>query len=154
MRPLIQKAAEYRVYVVCGRVAAVAQKTPGNPHKIAWNVARGGMFRNLRWDDWPLDVCQVAVDAFNLSELHFGGVDIMVEQGTNKAYFIETNSAPSLPLGETGNHTYRHTSMAKAFKYHADNGRDRLELASEHEGWRKYIHPGVWSREDRRRAAA
>lgn len=155
-RPYVAKQAEYRVYVVCGRVAAVAQKTPGNPNKIAWNVARGGMFRNLRWDSWPLDVCQVAVDCFNVSDLHFGGVDVMVEEGTGTPYFIEINSAPSLPLSESGRHTYRHQSMAKAFMYHQVNGLDRLELDSENQGWRHYIHPGVWSREARHqeRAAA
>ena len=59
----------------------------------------------VRWDDWPLAVCQKALDAFELSSLDFGGVDIMVEEGTHAAYFIEINSAPSLPLTSTSNPT-------------------------------------------------
>ena len=145
MRPRIQKAAEYRVYVVCGKVVAVARKTPGDPTKTAWNVARGGRFDLVRWDDWPLDVCRVAIGAFNLSELHFGGVDIMVEEGTNNPYFIEINSAPSLPLTSTRTHTTRHDAMARAFEWHAEYGRDRINCDSlGYEGWRSVIHPAIW----------
>ena len=50
----IPKVSEYRVFCGSGRVLCVAQKTPGNPQDIAWNVAKGGRFDNVRWGDWPL----------------------------------------------------------------------------------------------------
>src|SRR5690606_2071639 len=75
--PLIPKIAEYRVFVVSGRAVAVARKTPGNPDDVAWNVARGGRFDNVRWGEWPLKAVRVAIEAFNMSDLDFGGVDIM-----------------------------------------------------------------------------
>lgn len=142
MRPRINKTAEYRVYVMCGKVVHVARKTPGDPNKTAWNVARGGRFDPVNWDNWPLDVCDRAIRAFNQSSLHFGGVDMMVdEDGT--PYFIEINTAPSLPLTSEGGHTSRHMAMAKGFLWHAERGLDRIP-DNEYEGWRKYIHPAVW----------
>ena len=54
----VPKVAEYRVAVVCGRVVWVAAKTPGNPKDIAWNVAKGGRFDNVKWGDWNLDVLE------------------------------------------------------------------------------------------------
>ena len=61
---LIDKAAEFRVYVVNGKVATVAEKTPDDPSAVAWNVAQGGRFDVVRWGNWPLEVCRVAIEAF------------------------------------------------------------------------------------------
>lgn len=138
---------------MCGKVVHVARKTPGDPNKTAWNVARGGRFDPVNWDNWPLAVCDTAIRAFNQSDLHFGGVDVMVEEGTNKAYFIEINTAPSLPLTSDGGFTSRHKAMAYGFKWHAENGLDRIG-DNEYEGWRKYIHPAVWRNHEENRSAA
>ena len=70
---LIDKIAEYRVYVVSGRVATVAQKTPDNPDAVAWNVAQGGRFDVVRWSQWPMKAVEVALEAFKHSGLDFGG---------------------------------------------------------------------------------
>jgi glutathione synthase/RimK-type ligase-like ATP-grasp enzyme len=145
MRPLITKSAEYRVYTMCNRVVAVARKTPGNPDDIAWNTAQGGRFDNVRWGDWPLDVCELALKvAAQANNIHFGGVDIMVEEGTNTPYFIEMNSAPSLPVpeDETLLWSARQRYMAQAFKYHALTGVDDLRFVAGG-NWRDFIHPGV-----------
>jgi len=136
---LINKVAEYRVFIVQGRVASVAKKTPGNPDDIAWNVARGGRFDNVRWDDWPLKAVKVSVEAFNLSELDFGGVDVMVD-ATGNAYVIEINSAPSLTS------EYRQTCMAKCFDYIVRNGKERIPLIQERGGYRKFVHPAITER--------
>ncbi len=152
MRPRIEKCAEYRVYVMCGKVITVARKTPGDPTKTAWNVARGGRFDVVRWDDWPLDVCRRAVEAFNLTGLHFGGVDMMVEEGTNRPYFIEVNTAPSLPLTSADQPTYRHKTMLAGFEWHARNGLDTIRDV-EYEGWRAFVHPAVWSNHSMHQAA-
>jgi len=134
--PLINKVAEYRVFVVQGRAVAVAQKTPGNPEDIAWNVARGGRFDNVRWDNWPLKAVKVAIAAFNLSTLDFGGVDVMVD-GAGNAYVIEINSAPSLTSD------YRQSCMAKAFDWIIRHGKKRIPLIEERGGYRKFIHPAI-----------
>lgn len=145
---LINKVAEYRVFVVQGRAVAVAQKTPGNPDDVAWNVARGGRFDNVRWDAWPLQAVRKSIEAFNLSDLDFGGVDVMVDSDGN-SYIIEINSAPSLTS------PYRQEAMAKAFDYIINDYREsrewaeaklRFPLIEERGGYRKFIHPAVCDR--------
>ena len=133
---LIYKSAEYRVFVAQGRAVWVARKTPGNPEDVAWNVARGGRFDNVRWNEWPLRVVRVAIEAFNLSGLDFGGVDVIVDQ-ERRAYVIEINSAPS----QTS--PYRQSCVARVFDYIIRNGKGTVPLISERGGYRKFVHPAV-----------
>lgn len=142
IQELINKVAEYRVFIVQGRVASVAQKTPGNPQDVAWNVARGGRFDNVRFDNWPLKAVKVAIQAFNQSSLDFGGVDVMTDEQGN-AYVIEINSAPSLPNNADGTPTYRQLCMTKCFDYIIDNGKERIPLVEERGGYLKFIHPAI-----------
>lgn len=132
----IRKVSEFRVFVVCGRVACVAQKTPGNLNDPAWNVALGGRFDNVRWDEWPLRAVRVAVEAFQLSGLHFGGVDVMVD-AAGRAYVVEINSAPSLTS------PYRQGCMAKCFDDIVGNGKETIPLIPEPGGYLKFIHPAL-----------
>lgn len=137
----IDKIAEYRVYVVNGRVATIAKKTPADPSAIAWNVAQGGRFDVLARGQWDMGVCRVAIEAFNLSGLDFSGVDVMVSRdGT--PYVIELNSAPSLPHLSDGSVSYRQRIMSLYFKYVLENGTE-VEPPDYHSGWRGVIHPGV-----------
>jgi glutathione synthase/RimK-type ligase-like ATP-grasp enzyme len=136
----VDKEAEYRVYVANGRVVTVAQKTPADPNQIAWNVAQGGRFDVVRWGLWPLEACRVAIEAFRFSGLDFGGVDVMIEKGTNKPYVLEINSAPSLPSLSNGQVSYRQQVMAKYFKYVLENGNEWIEpLGFSH--YKEVIHP-------------
>jgi len=136
---IIDKVAEYRVAVVQGRVVWVAKKTPSNPDDIAWNVARGGRFDNVRWDDWPLKAVRISIEAFNLSGLDFGGVDVMVDR-EGRVYVLEINSAPSLTS------PYRQQCMAKAFDYIVQHGKDTIPLIQERGGYKKFIHPAITER--------
>ena len=136
---LIDKSAEYRVFVAQGRAVWVARKTPGNPDDVAWNVARGGRFDNVRWDDWPLRVVRVAIEAFNLSGLDFGGVDVIVDQ-EGRAYVIEINSAPS----QTS--PYRQQCVARVFDYIIRNGKGNIPLVTERGDWKKWGHPALSDR--------
>jgi len=140
-RPLVQKKAEYRVYVVDGRVVNVARKTPGNPDDVAWNVAQGGRFDNVRWGDWPINVVDLACSVFPYTGLNFSGIDVMVDEN-DEAWFIEANSAPSLPFNSDGSTTYRHKCMAKALAYSVLENKGMLEY-QQGEGYRGYIHPAL-----------
>ena len=142
----IKKVSEYRVFVVQGRVACVAQKTPADPDAIAWNVAKGGRFDNVRWNDWPLKAVRVAVEGFNLSSLDFGGVDVMVD-AEGDATILEINSAPSLTS------PYRQECMAKAFDYILENGKERIPLIEERGGYLKFIHPALTEKAKMKEAA-
>jgi hypothetical protein len=132
----IKKVAEYRVAVVQGRAVWVAKKTPADPAAIAWNVAKGGRFDNVRWNDWPLKVVKTAIEGFNLSSLDFGGVDVMVDQH-GECFILEINSAPSLTS------PYRQECFAKAFDYILDFGKERIPLIQEKGGYLKFIHPAL-----------
>lgn len=133
---LFDKVAEFRVAIVQGRAIWVAKKTPGNPDDIAWNVAKGGRFDNVRWDSWPLKVVKKSIEAFNLTELDFGGVDVMVDKDGNVS-ILEINSAPSLTS------PYRQECMAKAFDYIIKHGKERIPLIKEKGGYSKFIHPAI-----------
>lgn len=139
---LIDKVAEYRVYVVSGRVATVAEKTPEDPSAVAWNVAQGGRFDVVRWGQWPMEAVRVALEAFKHSGLDFSGVDVMVDRD-GRAYVIELNSAPSLPLLSSGDISYRQKCMAKCFKYIHDNGKEHFSEPEGYDHWSQVIHPAI-----------
>ncbi len=131
---LINKVAEYRVFVCQGRVVWVARKTPGNPDQVAWNVAQGGRFDNVPWGDWPLRVVKEAVKAHNVSGCDFTGIDVMVDaEGT--PYVLEANSAPS----QTS--PYRQSCVAKAFDWIVQNGKAPIPVAERRGDWKKWGHP-------------
>ena len=135
---LVAKVAEYRVMVAQNRVVWVAKKTPGNPDQVAWNVAQGGRFDNVRWGDWPLQVIRAALHAAKVGELDFGGIDVMVDAEGNP-YVLEANSAPS----QTS--PYRQSCVAKAFDYIVANGKDHFPDVENtpRKTWKSYIHPAV-----------
>jgi glutathione synthase/RimK-type ligase-like ATP-grasp enzyme len=132
----IPKVAEYRVFFVSGRVVWVAKKTPANPDAVAWNVAKGGRFDNVRWDEWPLKAIRVSREAFLMSDLDFGGVDVMLDVDGN-VYVLEINSAPS----QTS--PYRQECTAKAFDYILRNGKAAIPVVEQRGRYTKWIHPAI-----------
>jgi len=137
--PLFSKTKEYRVCFVQGRVAWVAEKIPSDPNQVAWNVAQGGTFNNVSWGSWNLRVVRVAREAFLLSGLDFGGVDIMVNK-YNNTFVLEMNSAPSLTS------PYRQECMAKCFDWIVKSeDKEPIPVVSSLGGWRKFIHPAISS---------
>lgn len=135
---LIGKVAEYRVFVCQNRAVWVAKKTPGNPDQVAWNVAQGGRFDNVRWGDWPLAVVKAALAAAKVSGTDFSGVDVMVD-GEGNPYVLEVNSAPS----QTS--PYRQSCVAKAFDYIVRNGKEHFPDVADSASrtYKSYIHPAV-----------
>lgn len=136
IQALINKAAEYRVFIIQGRVIAVAQKIPDDPTQVAWNHHAGSIFENVPWGDWPLRVVRKSVEAFNLSSLDFGGVDVITDQEGN-AYILEINSAPSMYS------EYREGLLARCFDWVIEQGKSRIPLVPERGGWKKFIHPAI-----------
>lgn len=136
---LIDKVAEYRVFVAQNRVVWVARKTPGNPTDVAWNVARGGRFDNVRWADWPIEVCKAALAAAKVTGTDFCGVDVMVGRD-NKPYVLEANSAPS----QTS--PYRQQCTTDALLYMIANGKDPFPDPERIKTFRPIVHPAVRER--------
>jgi glutathione synthase/RimK-type ligase-like ATP-grasp enzyme len=133
----IPKVREVRVFVANGRAVWVAEKTPGNPDDVAWNVARGGRFDNVKWGDWPMPAVRAAVAASNVIGTDFAGVDVMLDAEGNP-YVLELNSAPS----QTS--PYRQLCSAKAFKWMHDHQGESMPVVTEG-GWKEYIHPAIRS---------
>jgi glutathione synthase/RimK-type ligase-like ATP-grasp enzyme len=132
----INKVAEYRVFIVQGRVACVARKYPNANGNHAWNVAQGGRFENVNWKSWPLQAVEASIQSYLLSGLDFGGIDVMtLENG--KPYILEINAAPSLTS------PYRQSCMAKCFDYVVQNGKALIPLTLEKKGYSRFIHPAV-----------
>ena len=132
----IPKVREVRVFVANGRAVWVAEKTPGNPDDVAWNVARGGRFDNVKWSDWPISACVAAIFAARALGVNFAGIDVMLDS-EGRSYVLEANSAPS----QTS--PYRQLCSAKAFKWMYENGKDNLAY---HVGtWKELIHPAIRS---------
>lgn len=143
VQEIIPKVREYRVYIVCGRVVCVAEKMVEDRTQLAWNRARTACeFVNVRWGDWPLEGVRKAIEVFNMSSLHFGGVDV-IESEDGEFYVLEINSAPSLPMFE-GAPSYRQKCFARAFDWHY-NENDWGKLLRSSYTWHGYIHPGVQS---------
>lgn len=133
---LIPKVAEYRVAVIQNRVAWVARKTPGNPNTVAWNVAQGGRFDNVAWENWPIEVCKEALKAAKVSKTDFCGVDIMTT-ADGKPYVLEVNSAPS----QTS--PYRQSCFAKCFDWIVIHGKEHFPEPEKIKTYRALIHPAV-----------
>ena len=131
----ITKVAEYRVKVVAGRAVWVVRKTPANPEDIAWNVARGGRFDNVRWGAWPIAVVHEALRAAYESGTDFCGVDVMVDT-EGKPYVLEVNSAPS----HTSPYRQQATGMALASLIRYQHTYS-LPNSSSPLTWRSVIHP-------------
>lgn len=132
----IPKVAEYRVFIVSNRVVCVASKTVNDPSQIAWNVAQGGKFENVKWGSWPINVLKTSLLAFQQSGLDFGGVDIMVD-ADGKSFVLEINSACSLTS------PYRQQCFTKAFDWIVNNGKDHFVTPDTGTHWSHYIHPAI-----------
>lgn len=132
----IPKVREVRVFVIQGRVAWVAEKTPADPRAHAWNVAQGGRFDNIRWADWPVNACAQAIAACHVLGADFAGVDVMLDADSNP-YILELNSAPS----QTS--PYRQQCSAKAFKWMYENGKGTIPIGGS--DWKGVIHPALRS---------
>jgi len=137
--PLINKVSEYRVMVMRGRIVFIAEKVPADRSEVVWNFRGGGMFYNVKWGDWPLEVCRAALSVAEVSGTDFSAVDIMVGED-GKTWFIEANSAPGMPCYE-GRYTYRQHCLAKAFAYHYHNREELFEYVEEIDSWKDIIHP-------------
>lgn len=133
----IPKTAEYRVCFIQGLVAWIAKKIPKNPEAIAWNVAQGGKFENVRWNDWPINVIETAYQASVVSGLYLCGIDVMVD-ANNNTYVLEVNSAPS--------HTspYRKQCTTKCIDYGINKDNFYfLDPDNTYKKYNKWIHPAL-----------
>lgn len=99
----IKKAEEYRVHVVRDNVIDIQRKVLSRERAeqetpVNWkirNLDNGFIYQ--RNDISPNEeVLRVAREALRISELDFGGVDVIWNSNQRRAYVLEINSAPGL----------------------------------------------------------
>ena len=128
---IIQKEHEYRVMYVQGRVIGVIEKRPRDKKAISWGCVVEGEYDYIAWDDWPLEMIEVAMKAADLSGGDFGAIDIISDR--NGHYVLEINSACWLS-------PYFCKIFVQAFDYIVKNGMKKIPRETD-KGYRGYIHP-------------
>ena len=92
---LIEKEAEFRVFVVRGRVVAISERFPSTEGQVAWNLAVGGRLVNVRSKNWNPSVVQAGIQGAEVLGLDWTAMDVGVERGGRPVVF-EANTAPGL----------------------------------------------------------
>ena len=128
----VEKDAELRVFVFQGRVLMVFNKIPKDKNAVSWGCVEEGALKYVKWGEWPLEACRVAVRAFNLTDLDFGAVDVIMKDG--KAYFLEVNTAPEV-------WPYYGKRLAAAFHYCIERNNKLRIFVDKENGWKSYAHP-------------
>jgi len=111
----VPKAGEYRVHVVNGVVIRCQKKVMprGKVPQGEWairNHENGFIFQLARGGDVPdKQVFDQAIAACAALGLDFGGVDVIWNEASGKAYVLEVNTAPGIEGGTV-------TAYANAFK--------------------------------------
>lgn len=130
---LLDKAREFRVFVVQGRVVAVSERFPGRADAIAWNLALGGRLINVERKAWPVEVLRVAIEAMRRVGLGFGAVDACLDTA-GRAWVFEVNTSPAL------RNKYTIKQLAKGLAAVGEEPKPVKEGAQKP---RSYAHPAV-----------
>lgn len=134
---LIDKAAEYRVFILQDRVIRMSEKTAPDDSGIAWNVGVGASATGIARKNWPLDVLKLALQGARKLGLDWTAVDIIVDKA-GKAYILELNTAPGL-----SSTTKALEQIAFAFEWIGKNDAPaRLDLNTATK-WQDYLHPSL-----------
>ncbi len=128
---IIEKQHEYRVMFVSGRVIGVIEKRPRDRKAISWGCVVEGEYDYIQWENWPLEMLEVAMKAADLSGGDFGAIDIITDH--DRSYVLEINSACWLS-------PYFCKIFVQAFDYIVKNGKDHIPREP-NKGYRGYIHP-------------
>ena len=129
---LVDKAEEYRVFVLQGRVVCVSQRFPGQ-HAIAWNLGMGGRLVNVDKGKWHKNTVIAAIEAAKRLSLDWAAIDVAIDR-EGKPLVFEANTAPGL------RNKYTISRIAKAL-----NWADKNPPLPEAEGskWKDLLHPAL-----------
>ena len=97
---LINKVHEYRVLVLGNTIGVWEEKVNTNEDEFRNNVAIGAKELFFSVKDIPVELSSFAIKAAEVLQVQIAGVDIMIEEHTNKAYIIEVNRGPGLTYDE------------------------------------------------------
>lgn len=132
---LVKKEHEYRVMFCSGRVIGVIEKIPRNKEDVSWGCVEVGEYKYINWEEWPLDMVEVAMKAADLSGLDFGAIDVISDD--KRHYVLEINSACWLS-------PYFCKIFIQAFDYIVKNGKKIIPRVLD-KGYKGYIHPSRYA---------
>lgn len=130
---VVDKVAEYRVFVCQRRVVWVLEKKPKDPTALSWGCVDQGSFKYVDWSDWPIPVLKNAISTMSHSGLDFGAVDVMLDK-SGAAYCAEVNTAPWLS-------PYYQKRTALAFDHMVTGGDVPPVQMHKATTWKDFAHP-------------
>lgn len=134
---LIDKAHEYRVFILQDRVIRMSEKTAPDDNGIAWNVGVGASATGMARKNWPLPVLNAALKAARALSLDWTAVDVVVDK-QGRVTVLEANTAPGLASGSKAL-----DQIAFAFGWIPKNDPPaRLDLTTANR-WQDYLHPSL-----------
>ena len=130
---LIDKAREFRVFIVQGRVVAVSERFGASAAEIAWNLARGGRLINVARQEWPVPVLKASIEAMRRIGLGFGAVDACIDTA-NRVFIFEVNTSPALK------NKFTIKQIGRAL---AEVDKEVPAVKAGAKRWKSYIHPAL-----------
>ena len=137
---LIEKAHEYRVFVLQGRVVCVSERFPADASAVAWNLAAGGRLINVKRKSWPIAACNASILAARRVGLDWTAVDVVTDRD-GRALVLEVNTAPGLK------NPYTMEQIAWALGSVAETP-TLPALPASAADWQTLIHPSLVSTDD------
>lgn len=134
---LVDKASEYRVFVLQDRVIRISTKSQRNVGEVAWNVGRGASAAGLARKNWPINVAKAALAAARKLNLDWAAVDVCVDKQGN-ALVLEANTAPGLQNGSRALE-----QIAWAFAWVGKNPKPQALNLSAVSTWQELLHPSL-----------
>jgi glutathione synthase/RimK-type ligase-like ATP-grasp enzyme len=133
----IDKDKEFRVFAVQGRSVGMCEKIPEEADNVSWGCVGDGIFQYIKWSQWDTVVTKTALEAFNLSGLDFGAVDVILKGSGNsrKAYVLEINTGPDLS-------EYWGYQMGCGIGHILETESRETIPFGPSGNWKSYIHPG------------
>lgn len=132
---LVDKAAEYRVFVLQDHVVAVSERFPGKPGDIAWNLALGGRMTNVRYKEWKTAPIVAALKAARKVGLDWGAIDVAIDKD-GRAVVFELNTAPGL----RNPFTIKQIATALVNSGTVPTNKHKFEEGTT---WKKLLHPAL-----------
>lgn len=93
--PIVDKAREFRVFVLQGRVVRVSERLPNDPSAIAWNYTQGNSMKTVKRIEWPLNAVLASLQGCSRMGLDWAAVDVAIDRD-GKAVIFEMNTQPGL----------------------------------------------------------
>lgn len=87
------KTAEYRFHVGHGKVIAAHRKELADDFHVANNQ---GDWEYVRWSQIHTGMAKAAIDAVRILGLHYGGVDVMINEDSGEFKVCEVNTNPGI----------------------------------------------------------